>query len=108
MKQTTRLMIVAFIIIVVSLAFSTISKSANAEERYQLAPGRTVTNMKVPDNIRIDEHGCGMHQGMYKCYFGQFAGSVYTNKAGALAAWRFIVNPTMMQESTPEFVKGMQ
>lgn len=94
--SATRLLVIAIIAIIAILALSP-SLKAEPQGQYYLAPGRTVIQIPVPEGVVLDEYGCGyIERNKYKCFAGQFAGSVYTTKQDALAAWRFIVNPGMM------------
>ena len=96
-----RLAIIAAIVIIFSLAFSTLSKAQGLREgEYIVGPGTSVMVGAPPPGTVLDDIGCVyLSAAVYKCYAGMLAGQQFTSRQELMFAWRMMMNPPV--DNTP-------
>ena len=96
MKDTIMNRIISSLILSAAILIPAASSAQDLQPgQYYTAPGRTVIEVPVPNGVVLDDHGCAyIEENKYMCFAGQMANQVFTSKAEALAAWRFIINPS--------------
>lgn len=85
-------------VITFAIIISVISQS-KASDRYIVAPGQEVIVGRIPKGKKLDQFGCTyIDTSIYRCYSGQLEGMQFTSQQEAIAAARFIHNPSSMKK----------